>query len=175
MSETSKKTRTIPAVAMVLAWLIPGAGHIYLGRVTRGIVIFVAIAALFWAGVAFGGVTTVDRQKERWWFVAQMLTGANGLVGWQRQQAAYSHARERINVESNGRAGRGEDIQTRIDLKLIEQNLILTTPEDNVARAYSGIAGLMNLMCIFDALMLSLMGVKGEPKRAAKDDDGDQQ
>ncbi len=174
MSETSKKTRTIPAVALVLAWIIPGAGHIYLGRVTRGIVIFVAIAGMFWAGVAFGGVMTVDRQKERWWFVAQMLTGANGLVGWQRQQSAYSNAMEQINIEANGQADSDADIHTRIELKLIEQNLVLTAPEDNVARAYSGIAGLMNLMCIFDALVLSLMGVKGEPARATKKTDGDE-
>ncbi len=174
MSKTSKKTRTFPAVAMVLAWIIPGAGHIYLGRVTRGLIIFVAISAMFWGGIAFGGVMTVDRQKERWWFVAQMLTGSNGLVGWQRQQAAYSHAREQINLETNGRADSEFNIKTRTELKLIEQKLVLTAPEDNVARAYSGIAGLMNLMCIFDALMLSLMGVKGEPKRAPKDDEGDQ-
>ena len=160
---------------MVLAWIVPGAGHIYLGRVTRGIVIFVAIAAMFWAGVAFGGVTTVDRQDERWWFVAQMLTGAHGLVGWQRQQSAYSHAREQIRVETTARADGAADIRDRIELKLIEQDLALTAPENNVARAYTGVAGLMNLMCLFDALMLSLMGLKGEPRPAAKTDDGDEQ
>mgnify|MGYP000853354412 CR=1 FL=1 len=34
---------------------------------------------------------------------------------------------------------------------------------DNVARAYAGIAGLLNLLCIFDATILALMGRFGEP------------
>ena len=40
-------------------------------------------------------------------------------------------------------------------------------PMDSVARAYSGTAGLLNLMCIFDAAILALMGRTGE-RRAAK-------
>jgi hypothetical protein len=30
------------------------------------------------------------------------------------------------------------------------------------------VAGLLNLMCIFDALMLSIMGVRGEPPPQAE-------
>jgi hypothetical protein len=41
--------------------------------------------------------------------------------------------------------------------------LALATPMDNAARAYTGIAGLLNLLCIFDVVALSLMGAASEP------------
>ena len=76
-------------VAAALAWLVPGAGHAFLGRGKRGIIIFVTIAATFWAGVAMGGTMTCDARYERWWFITQTFTGVHGLVGWQRQKMVY--------------------------------------------------------------------------------------
>jgi hypothetical protein len=46
----------------------------------------------------------------------------------------------------------------------------LVNPADTVARAYSGTAGLLNLLCMFDALMLALMGKVGEPARRETND-----
>ena len=46
--------------------------------------------------------------------------------------------------------------------------MALVTPAETAARTYSGVAGLLNLACVFDAVMLSLMGVAGEPKAEAK-------
>jgi hypothetical protein len=123
---------------------------LYLGRAKRGIIIFLTITALFWSGVGVGGVLTVDLQKERWWFIAQMLTGVNGLVAWQRQQQAYQAL---VSID-------GKDLQER----MVKAGIALVVPSETVARAYSGVAGLLNLMCIFDALMLSVMGVSGEPQ-----------
>jgi len=37
--------------ACLLAWLVPGAGHLYLGRTGRGLVFMGAIGALFGLGV----------------------------------------------------------------------------------------------------------------------------
>lgn len=145
-----KENSVLPALAVLLACAIPGAGHIYLGRVGRGIIIFLTITALFWSGIAIGGVLTVDSERERWWFAAQMLTGANGLVGWQLERKAYQDLRK------DAKGGNLED-------RMVDKNIALVAPAETVARAYSGVAGLMNLMCIFDALMLSLMGVRGEP------------
>jgi hypothetical protein len=38
--------------ACLFAWLVPGAGHFYLGRTTKGLVFLGAILALFVLGVA---------------------------------------------------------------------------------------------------------------------------
>ena len=45
--------RAVPA--FVLAWLIPGAGHVLIGDLKRGPVFFVILTAMFAAGLAFGG------------------------------------------------------------------------------------------------------------------------
>jgi hypothetical protein len=46
------ETRTAAAVpACLLAWLLPGAGHLYLGRVGKGLVLLGSIGALFLLGV----------------------------------------------------------------------------------------------------------------------------
>jgi hypothetical protein len=139
-----------PVLAVLLACTIPGAGHFYLGRAKRGIIMFLTITALFWSGVGVGGVLTVDPQKERWWFAAQMLTGINGVVAWQRQTKAY---------QTLAKAG-GDSLEDRT----VTAGIALVGPAETVARAYSGVAGLLNLMCIFDALMLSVMGAPGEPQ-----------
>lgn len=145
-----KESSALPVLALLLACAIPGAGHFYLGRARRGIIIFLAISALFWSGLAVGGVFTVDSQREKWWFAAQMLTGANGLAAWQLEKRAYQD----LEKDAAGKS---------LEERMVEADIALVAPAETVARAYSGVAGLINLMCIFDALMLSLMGVRGEP------------
>ena len=135
-------------VALLLAWLVPGAGHVYMGRLGRGLIIFVTVGATFWGGIAFGGVMTVHPQDERWWFAAQMLAGVHGVVSWRRQDSAAKLAATQPAVYANLAS---------------PKNLALVYPSDTVARAYSGVAGLLNVLCVFDALMLALAGAMGEP------------
>ena len=121
----SGKPRPLPLVALALSWLIPGAGHAYIGRLGRGIIIFLTIAATFWGGVAMGGVTTVDYQNERWWFVAEMLTGVHGIVGWQRQRALMRDLSLHSYVgppQTPGSVGE-TDRQMRIDSQLADEGL----------------------------------------------------
>ena len=47
------KSRTI--TAMVLAYLIPGAGHLYLGKRARAITFFVIVVMMFAIGLAVDG------------------------------------------------------------------------------------------------------------------------
>lgn len=159
-------------VAGVLAWVIPGAGHAFLGRWIRGAIIFLCINGLFWSGVYVGGVFTVDPIKEKWWYMAQMCTGASGVYSLSRQAAQRAalvaedrglppetpaeRAWGRRNVSSS-------DVQQTVDRLAAEKGLALVDKGDQVARAYSGIAGMLNILCIFDALMLGLMGRRGEP------------
>ncbi|HUS90771.1 MAG TPA: DUF6677 family protein [Phycisphaerae bacterium] len=158
MPKQQKTSTPAPLIALVLAYLVPGAGHVYLGRRKRGIIIFVTITALFWSGVAVGGVMTVDSVRERWWFIAEMLTGVHGLVGWHRQRKVYENV-----LSGQAYDLRRQDDQDLLDAKLHEEGVALVAPAETVARAYAGIAGLLNLMCIFDALMLAIMGRTGEP------------
>lgn len=164
MAKKSGKSGTIPFVALFLAWLIPGAGHVYLGRVGRGTILFVMIGATFWAGMAMGGVMTVDYHNERWWFAAAMLTGIHGLVGWHRQGEVYKELADDPTIGLAPRPGtpQRKTWNERVDQRLAAEGKALVYPTDTVARAYVGVAGLLNLLCVFDAVLLSLLGVTGE-------------
>lgn len=165
MSERTDKPRSNWLIAAFLAWIAPGAGHVYLGRPIRGAVIFVTIAAMFWTGVAIGGVMTVDRRYEPWWFAAEMVTGVHGLVGWQRSKAEYDKLMSEGPISVEVPPGTDSRLAERMTMDAKLGDKALVTPADTIARAYAGVAGMLNLMCIFDAAVLSVMGVWGEQKR----------
>jgi hypothetical protein len=164
----SKQTETAQPnwlIAAFLAWILPGAGHAYLRRPLRGAVIFVTIAATFWAGVAIGGVMTVDHRYEPWWFAAEMLTGVHGLVGWQRSKAEYRALVREGRVVVDPPPGADPHLAERVAVDARLGDKALVAPAGTVARAYAGVAGMLNLLCIFDAAVLGVMGVRGERKR----------
>jgi len=168
MRTKTNKSLPFPLLAMLLAWVIPGAGHAYLGRYKRAVIVFVTIGATFWAGMAMGGQLTMDYHAERWWFMAQMLAGAHGMIGWEMQNRLYSELLRDAGAgqEFQHLRGRGQSAeQSVIDKWLSARKQALTSPTDTVARAYAGVAGLLNLMCVFDAVMLALMGITGERRK----------
>jgi len=150
-------------VAAALAWLVPGMGHIFIGQRVRGLIILVVIAATFWAGIGMGGVMTVDREAEPMWFIAEMLTGTHGLVTWRWQQSVMSDVNEEVGqtlVTSEDDFNRHQWYRDARDMVLARRGLALVAPVDVIARVYSGVAGMLNLLCIFDALMLVLINSK---------------
>ena len=152
-------------LAAALAWLIPGAGHVYLGRVKRGLIIFVTIGVTFWAGIAMGGVLTCDARYERWWFAAEMLSGVHGVAGWVRQGKVYAEADRQVGSGPVNRTLRPGEHRMLVDQVLMDRHVALVYPVDIAARAYAGVAGLLNLLCVFDAATLAMMGVTGETTR----------
>lgn len=112
--------------AGLLTWLLPGLGHIYLGQRARGLVLLVTITVTFWTGVAIGGVRdTIDPENRRLWFTAQICTGGHTL-------AAYALHRWVDRTDNPG--------HTTYWLSA------------DVGVHYTGVAGLLNLLVIFDAI-----------------------
>ena len=156
------------APAVIAAYLLPGMGHIIIGRPVRGIIVMVMVAATFWSGLAIGGVMTIDPQEQRWWFIGQMVTGVHGLYAWHRQAAVYKEALAEAyqdpdfkSMPAPQRMAPGQ-IDPYVAKHLAQRGIALVPPVDTPARAYTGVAGMLNLMCIFDVLMLGLLGVQGE-------------
>ena len=164
MDKTNGKPRPLVFAVLVLGSIIPGLGHVLVGRIRKGIIVFVVIGATFWSGVAVGGVMTVDYHNQRWWFAAQMLAGVHGLIGWYRQDGIYRtlSADPEVGIPPHPRSEAKIGWNYRLDRRLAGDGLAIVSPTDTVARAYSGVAGLLNLMCVFDAVILSLIGVSGE-------------
>ncbi len=116
-------------VAGFLAWLIPGLGHFYLGHRARGLVCLVSITITFWTGVAIGGVRgTVDPKERQLWFIAQLCTAGNAGAAY-----ALHHV-----VEKNPPAG--------------SSVASAHWTSADVGVHYTGVAGLLNLLVIFDAI-----------------------
>ena len=134
MSSTpAEQTLRVPLAAL-LAWLIPGLGHIYLGHRGRGLIFLVAIMLTFWGGILIGGVRgTVDPTHRKLWFMAQLCTGSNTLLA-----LAWHHATSPADQASSNS----------------------TTPPytghwlgGEVGVHYTGVAGLLNLLVILDAIL----------------------
>jgi hypothetical protein len=53
-SRAHESSRSVLPLLLV-AWLIPGAGHVLYGYVRRGGILFVTLTAMFALGIAFGG------------------------------------------------------------------------------------------------------------------------
>ncbi|HNO79610.1 MAG TPA: hypothetical protein PKN33_16290 [Phycisphaerae bacterium] len=116
------------ATAGLLAWLLPGLGHIYLGEKKRGWILMITVAAVFWTGVAVAGVqSTVQPTRRKAWFVGQICAGSHTLValGW-------GQLREKSHPDV--RAG---------------------FTEEDVAVIFTGVAGMLNILIILDVLAMT--------------------
>ncbi len=67
---------TLPAFALVLGWLVPGAGHLLLGKWQRALLLFAAIVGMYAIGLGLGGKIYVPNTGE----VLDML-GFAGQLG----------------------------------------------------------------------------------------------
>ncbi len=117
-------------IAGLLAWLVPGLGHIFLGHRGRGIVFLLTITATFWTGVAIGGVrATVDPHERTLWFLAQLCTGSNTGAAY-----ALNVAIAPTTPSPGWNASAGPWLSAEVGVH------------------YTGVAGLLNLLVILDAL-----------------------
>ncbi len=46
---------SVPALVLLLGWLIPGAGHLFLGKWVRGILLFASILGMYLIGLGLQG------------------------------------------------------------------------------------------------------------------------
>jgi hypothetical protein len=130
-----KNSAGLSVVIGPLAWLVPGLGHYLLGMKARGVILFLAIAAMFWGGVAIGGLQkTVDPVGNRNWFIGELCTGGNALVAY------YINRGNGWIGGDAGSWGKSRDIGI----------------------VFAGVAGLLNALAIFDAVVRAMAGQTGE-------------
>jgi len=117
-------------LAGLLTWILPGAGHIYIGERARGIILMATIAVTFWTGVAIGGVKNTVNMDERWlWFLGQICAGGHTLTAMAIGNAIPDPP---IGQEATRKAfGREEEISV----------------------VYTAICGMLNILIVFDVLV----------------------
>jgi len=114
--------------AALLAWLIPGAGHFYLGLRKRAVLLFVCIEVTFFIGLYIGTVRIVDPTQSLLWFLAQVFAGLNTIV------ARIVAAQLQGPYADSGA-------------------LLIRDWSYYMGVLYTGVAGLLNLLAIFDTVI----------------------
>ena len=116
-------------LAGFLTWLLPGAGHIFIGERAKGIILMITIGLTFWTGVAVGGVKNTVNPKERGlWFLGQICAGGHTMAAlfWSRQ------------IEDPPEDKKAE--------------LVAYGHSEEVSIVYTAICGMMNILVIFDVV-----------------------
>jgi hypothetical protein len=135
------------AFAALLAWVLPGLGHWWIGERTRGVILFVVITVTFWGGVAVAGIrSTVTAKENGAWIAAQLCLGPQAFL------ALY--------------------LSDEITKKPDEEAYKACWPASTIGVVYAGVAGLLNLLIIIDVLarvetVRSLIGARAPPQKGA--------
>ncbi|MGE0758249.1 MAG: DUF6677 family protein [Pirellulaceae bacterium] len=147
-----------PWVAGVLAWLIPGLGHIYQRRYAKGILFLVCILGTFFygLGMAHGHVVyaSLTREDFRWQYVCQLGVGASALPAlvqnyWVRRGnepllQGFMAPPRNVVVAANSREEYEADELSKWHLRYHSYFELGTL--------YTMIAGLLNVLAVYDAV-----------------------
>ncbi|MFO0791376.1 MAG: DUF6677 family protein [Pirellulales bacterium] len=179
-----------PRLAAFLAWLIPGAGHLYQGRTGKGVLFFVCIVGTFVYGLYIGSgrvvyASTADVVSrpflDRWQYICQVGVGLPALPALVQ--------RERIRNEKAPLFG--SFMRPPYDAKFPPPDRsYLTSPDQSdpshtvehpdelskwnydhgeyfdIGTMFTVIAGLLNVLVIFDAYGGPLVIAPAEEKEA---------
>ncbi len=74
------KPRRIPEVAAILAWVLPGLGHYYLGYRPKALILLCSILAAFIIGIVLADFEAISIAEHKYAFFAQMGTGGPTLL-----------------------------------------------------------------------------------------------
>ncbi len=106
----------------LLAWLVPGGGHVMLGKRKHAAVIFVTIVMTLGIGLYIGSIGVINPVGAKPWYVAQVMNTPA--------------------VAALGQMTRGGDYP------------VYGRPNE-IGQIYTSIAGLLNLLCIVNAVYLA--------------------
>jgi hypothetical protein len=178
-----------PYLAAVLAWLIPGAGHWYQRRRSKAVLFFVCIVSTFGYGLWLGEGRVVyaawgpSPEEKRLPFLCQAGVGAAALPAMYQAKRFGSEFERREAQKraedgkaefwdtfmvpprvNNGRPGTGDELD--VLNKTLNRRFELGT-------VYTMIAGLLNVLVIFDAFGGPAYGSLRKKDDATKDKEKD--
>ena len=140
------------ALAVTLGWLIPGAGHLYLGRRRKALALFVLILGTYMAGQAITGFQCVFYRrspmlKAQLWFYGQAGAGLpTALFTLLTEPKAETDQRiERITDD-----GRVETVVVPGEARLRFE----LRPYFEIGTLWTTVAGLFNLLAVVDVYNL---------------------
>ena len=154
-----------PVVAVVLAWLVPGLGHLYQRRFPKAALYFVCVMSLFVYGLALGSLPEKGwygrvvyyswRQGDkRLYYICQVGAGlialpalvqANRMANNRRVWLSGFQAPPRYPTDPVGPENPNRDQPTLHDLYAHLPRYF------ELGTVYTAIAGLLNILAMYDA------------------------
>ena len=139
-----------PAVAAIWAWLIPGAGHWYQGRRAKSVIFAVCVLSTYFFGLAIGGghvvYASLAKNDWRWQYFCQLGVGTPALPALVQTYRVRS-GKEALFNDLMAPPG---DVQPRQRDKLALWHEQYTSRFE-IGTLYTMVAGLMNILAVFDA------------------------
>jgi hypothetical protein len=123
-----------PEVALILAWLIPGLGHLYLGRKFKGFVFLILLTLTFIVGWGLSRGQAVSYSDHPYAFFAQIWAGLPTIIVL-------------LKIRYFGQVTLTSAIIPYIDVSLL----------------YTSVAGLLNLLVIQDAFETAVGRISAKP------------
>jgi len=144
-TETGPVSLKDPFTAALLAWLVPGLGHIYQRRFAKGILFFVCLSGLFAWGMFLGEWKAVywSWDPERKPVVEGLCRLGMGLPSLPSLLQSFRKEGEGLPV-----LGRLQATPTRAELDELHARLGKTW---TIAQVFTMIASLLNILVILDA------------------------
>lgn len=163
-----------PGIAALWAWLWPGAGHIYQGRYAKGILYMVCILGTYFFGLTMGNGHVVYAAFDwpdnfRWHIVLQ------AGVGLPAAPAAVQYLRTRNGNDENYLPILGDRMAPpgKVDAEHYDK-LAQWHGEGNMffelGTLYTVVAGLLNILVIYDAYAGPVIARPDNDKRGPPDD-----
>ena len=119
-------------LAVVLSWLIPGAGHWLLGHRVRAVVLSVLLLGTFWWGEVMAKGYAVKRDEHPYFFIGQVGNGLSAFIA------------DRIELDKNLQPHNPFQRETKIDR---------TIPPDLAMGIFlTSISGLLNVLLILHVM-----------------------
>lgn len=186
-----------PVTALVLAWLFPGLGHLYQGRTAKGILFAVALLPLLVAGVWMGsywrpspvtdasGGAVVSASGES---TEELLVGRCGYFSWRQgdkrlyfiPQAANAAVAVPALIQAH-RVSQGKEpffygafapprlASEKNNQPTLNELLLALDSWFDLGTIFLAVAGLLNILVMFDAFAGPAWVVKPEKEDASEE------
>ena len=161
-----------PGVAALLAWLLPGAGHFYQRRYAKGVLFMVCVLGTYFFGLTLGGGHVVyaswKKEDRRWQYFCQLGAGLPALPALEQARRVSNGDRPLFDKSMPGFMTPPMEGQPRVEGgdELAQWNLTYKWKFE-LATLYTMVAGLLNILAVYDAYGGPMIIVEEDKKKDA--------
>ena len=153
MGQSWKENHALYLIVVgAVAWLVPGGGHYLLKENRRAAVILVAVTLTFLVGLYVGSIGVIDAVNAKPWYAAQVMNSPVVFLLGSHVADAYHRARDAVQ---------GEATAAREEAGGTTQAYLVFGRAGEIGQIYTSVAGLLNLLCIVNAIYVAHLRVVG--------------